>query len=248
MIIMSKVRGYVYILTNPSFREDWIKIWKCADDPIKRAKQLDTTAIPLPFEVYATIQTEKYEVLEKHLHKIFGKFANKRIRDGREFFNIKPETALEEFIDQQKMLDDAEVLWPEWYRLWWTPKVETPNIPQKCWTHGMTKRIPIDNDKIYYFKKGRVTEAYLIVREWKFIVTAWSKIYKDITNSIERISKLRDQYKNYLKDYEVIKDIPFDNPSAAWDFVYWWSINWWTDWRDKDNKSLDENIRKKIKK
>ena len=103
------IRGYVYILTNPSFRDDWIKIGKCTDDPIKRAKQLDTTAIPIPFHVFASIQTEKYEKLEKHLHKIFGKFANKRIRDGREFFNITPETALEEFKEQSEMLDDAQV-------------------------------------------------------------------------------------------------------------------------------------------
>ena len=25
---MSMIKGYVYILTNPSFREDWVKIGK----------------------------------------------------------------------------------------------------------------------------------------------------------------------------------------------------------------------------
>lgn len=55
--------GYVYIFTNPSFREDWIKIGKTTDVEV-RLKTLDTTALPLPFEKYATLKTIKYEKAE----------------------------------------------------------------------------------------------------------------------------------------------------------------------------------------
>lgn len=53
---MDKVRepGFVYILTNPSFREDWVKIGKSARPVDVRSKELDNTAVPLPFEIYAT--------------------------------------------------------------------------------------------------------------------------------------------------------------------------------------------------
>ena len=61
--------GYVYILTNPSFREDWVKIGKSARPVDIRSKELDNTAVPLPFEIYATIQTVKYNDVEKHVHK-----------------------------------------------------------------------------------------------------------------------------------------------------------------------------------
>lgn len=43
-------QGYVYILTNPSFREDWVKIGKSSRPVDVRSKELDNTAVPLPFE------------------------------------------------------------------------------------------------------------------------------------------------------------------------------------------------------
>lgn len=55
---MSQV-GYVYILTNPSFREDWIKIGKSGRPVDVRSKELDNTAVPLPFEIFATLKTVK---------------------------------------------------------------------------------------------------------------------------------------------------------------------------------------------
>ena len=56
-----KEAGYVYILTNPSFKEDWVKIGKTAREVNVRSKELDNTAVPLPFEIYATLKTRKYE-------------------------------------------------------------------------------------------------------------------------------------------------------------------------------------------
>lgn len=58
-------QGYVYILTNPSFKEDWVKIGKSAVSVEQRVKQLDGTAVPLPFEIYATLKTSKYSEVEK---------------------------------------------------------------------------------------------------------------------------------------------------------------------------------------
>lgn len=43
--------GYVYILTNPSFKEDWVKIGKSARPVDIRSKELDNTAVPLPFDM-----------------------------------------------------------------------------------------------------------------------------------------------------------------------------------------------------
>ena len=49
----SQESGYVYILTNPSFKEDWIKIGKSSRPVDVRSKELDNTAVPLPFEIFA---------------------------------------------------------------------------------------------------------------------------------------------------------------------------------------------------
>ncbi len=106
---MAKEPGYVYILTNPSFREDWVKIGKSARPVDIRSKELDNTAVPLPFEIYATLKTEKYDIVEKKIHKAIDRLTDLRIRQNREFFNIKPELALEIFKDEAMILDDAVI-------------------------------------------------------------------------------------------------------------------------------------------
>ena len=105
----AKEPGYVYILTNPSFREDWVKIGKSSRPVDIRSKELDNTAVPLPFEIYATIKTVKYNEVEKHVHKTIDRLTDLRIRQNREFFNVSPQLALEIFIDIAKMIDDAVI-------------------------------------------------------------------------------------------------------------------------------------------
>ena len=106
---MANEPGYVYILTNPSFREDWVKIGKSSRPVDVRSKELDNTAVPLPFEIYATMRTVKYNEAEKHVHHSIERFTNRRIRNNREFFNVKPEEALEIFQDVAMLLDNAEI-------------------------------------------------------------------------------------------------------------------------------------------
>lgn len=101
--------GYVYILTNPSFKEDWVKIGRSSRPVDVRSKELDNTAVPLPFEIYATLKTAKYIEAEKLIHRYIERFTNLRIRDNREFFNVQPEVALDIFKDVASMLDDAEI-------------------------------------------------------------------------------------------------------------------------------------------
>lgn len=101
--------GYVYILTNPSFRADWVKIGKSSRPVDVRSKELDNTAVPLPFEIYATLRTRKYSEVEKQIHKQIDRLTDLRIRQNREFFNIAPSVALDIMRDIADLLDDAEL-------------------------------------------------------------------------------------------------------------------------------------------
>ncbi len=103
-----KQPGYVYILTNPSFREDWVKIGKTTNME-ERLRTLYNTSLPLPFEVFATLKTVKYNEAERLVHRYIERFTNLRIEKKREFFNVKPEDALEIFKDVSLLLDDAEI-------------------------------------------------------------------------------------------------------------------------------------------
>ena len=103
-------QGYVYILTNPSFKEDWVKIGKSSRPVDVRSKELDNTAVPLPFEIFATMKTCKYNEVEKLVHKTIDRLTDLRIRQNREFFNVAPQIALDIFNDIASTIDDAEVI------------------------------------------------------------------------------------------------------------------------------------------
>lgn len=101
--------GFVYILTNESFREDWVKIGKSSRPVNIRSKELDNTAVPLPFSIYATLQTARYNEVEALVHKTIDRLTDLRIRQNREFFNVPPAVALDILRDIAQTLDDAKL-------------------------------------------------------------------------------------------------------------------------------------------
>ena len=86
-----------------------MKIGKSSRPVDIRSKELDNTAVPLPFEIYATLKTEKYEQVEKLIHKTIDRLTDLRIRQNREFFNVSPAKALDILKDISMTLDDAEI-------------------------------------------------------------------------------------------------------------------------------------------
>ncbi|ADV34567.1 hypothetical protein MBIO_0487 [Mycoplasmopsis fermentans PG18] len=103
-------KGYVYVLTNPSFRDDWVKIGKSSRMPEVRGRELYNTAVPLPYEIYATLQTEKYNEVEKMIHKSIDRISKLRINKNREFFNIPPEKAYDILLDIKELLGNEAKL------------------------------------------------------------------------------------------------------------------------------------------
>lgn len=82
--------GFVYILTNESM-PGFVKIGLTQqDDVASRVKQLDTTSVPMPFEVHFAARVPDCKKLERTLHFVFGE---NRARKGREFFKINPDLA-----------------------------------------------------------------------------------------------------------------------------------------------------------
>lgn len=100
--------GYVYIFTNPSFKENCVKIGMTIDVE-RRRKELFTTGVPTEFEIYATMKTSKYSEVEKVVHQTIDSLTDLRIRQNREFFNITPQEALKIFDVIKGILDDAEI-------------------------------------------------------------------------------------------------------------------------------------------
>ena len=96
---MSNSTGYIYILTNPSFKE-YVKIGY-ADDVQKRLKELNRSeCIPFAFRIYATYQVDS-RLSDKKIHSIIDKL-NPNLRSietfegkerKREFYAMSPEDA-----------------------------------------------------------------------------------------------------------------------------------------------------------
>ncbi|MDE0243368.1 MAG: GIY-YIG nuclease family protein [Candidatus Kaiserbacteria bacterium] len=77
----------VYILTNESMPEV-VKIGRTARTAGIRAREIDNTSVPTPFEIHYATEVEDSQQEEKWLHDVF---ADRRVRDNREFFRVDPE-------------------------------------------------------------------------------------------------------------------------------------------------------------
>lgn len=101
-------KGYVYILVNPSFQEDWIKIGQ-TENLEQRVKTLSNqTCVPFPFQVYAYCKTEKYKDLERYIHHVLTEVAQIRVTPNREFFQLVPSKAAQLLKKQAVLISDAE--------------------------------------------------------------------------------------------------------------------------------------------
>ena len=88
----------------------WLKLGKSSRLPEVRGRELYNTALPLPYEIFATLQTEKYNEAERMLHRSIDRISDLRINKGREFFNIDPESAYEILADIKELLGDEAIL------------------------------------------------------------------------------------------------------------------------------------------
>lgn len=191
-----------------------------------------------PFEIYATIQSSKYELIEQHMHDVFWRYAEKRIRKWREFFRVRPEIVYEEFLTQAKIAWDGKVLWPDYYQ-------KKKAAPKDCKIKVHSDWLVV-SDKVYHFKHKRVKNAKMIIKNWIYVLKKWSTIYPEITHDKNGgIKNLREQRKEYIdNNYKTTKDIPFSSPSAAWAFVYWTASNGQKNWVDDDWVTLGDNLKK----
>ena len=107
-----KQPGYVYIFTNDSFKEGWVKIGKTKDIK-KRLNQLDNTSCPMPFDIYATLKTRRYDEAEAFVHDFISHFnSDLRVRPNREYFKVDAEEALDILYKVMKLMNepDAEIV------------------------------------------------------------------------------------------------------------------------------------------
>jgi len=112
--------GFVYILSNPSFDDDWIKIGQTSrDDVITRVSELNgSEATPFAFRIFATYEVENPQVVEGAIHKLIDEIdyslRAREIVNGRnrvrEFFHISADSAYKVFQQIAILRNDTESL------------------------------------------------------------------------------------------------------------------------------------------
>jgi len=83
---------YVYVMSNPSFADDTLKVGYTREHPSIRANDLHTSGLPTPFYVEFVIITNSGSKLEKIIHEHIKQY---RLKSNREFFKISKDTLVE---------------------------------------------------------------------------------------------------------------------------------------------------------
>lgn len=99
-------KGCVYVLTNESFKDDWVKIGKSSRTPGKRKGELSNTSLPFPFEIFAVLYTAKYNEAEKAIHNMLQRHVNLRVSPNREFFSVDKNKLVDMLNDVISLLED----------------------------------------------------------------------------------------------------------------------------------------------
>lgn len=233
----SKEQGYVYILTNPSFREDWVKIGKSSRPVDIRSKELDNTAVPLPFDIYATLRTKKFEIVEKKIHKQIDRLTDLRIRRNREFFNVPPKVALDIMKDEAEVLDDAVI---EIYK---DNKVvetisyvaEAPHAPEEFFYISCTTRY---GNGVATFNKET---QELMLKAGSIIARGAADSY---VGKERREQMIADHCEPCAEGFRLLHDLLFSSPSGGAAFVFGRAVNGWSEWKN-DKKEPISVYRKK---
>lgn len=116
-------KGYVYILSNPAM-PGIVKVGRTSGDPECRAVQLQSTGVPLPFNVEFSVLSPDCISLEALAHEVMSE---SRVNGSREFFYLSPSDAsklindlhkeqmscwISEFAEGMMLVDEMEYVDP----------------------------------------------------------------------------------------------------------------------------------------
>jgi len=103
--------GYLYIMSNPSFKDGLLKVGKSDRHPRERKAELETTGVPRPFTLEYYVRVDDHHSLENRVHKKLDEY---RSSSTREFFQISVPKAIDvmrELATPAK--SDETVLWDD---------------------------------------------------------------------------------------------------------------------------------------
>ena len=137
--------GYIYILTNKSFKDNCIKIGYSVDVE-RRVKDLSGSGLPYDYEIYCTYEIPASPKADKALHKLIQMLNPQlRITPNREFFDIAPEDAYKLFEQMAIIHNRLDKL-----KCYADQQIDEDESHKKGEVFSFTKcQIPIDSEIVY---------------------------------------------------------------------------------------------------
>ena len=220
---------YVYVMSNPSFPADMLKIGWTREHPNIRANDLHTSGIPTPFIVEYVIITPEGSKLEKQIH---NHIKSHRVNSNREFFKISKDELSEKLINElllelksitdinkpintkktyHKKVNEIKSLYEEL-------KKETEEFFSKFKKEKSTLVVKKMNNKKYvYISAVEYSQTPLYIHgfeddEERHIKNAYYFINRDIIRYKEWLDDLIDNYEE-IKNRIGIEKLRSDNKS-----------------------------------
>jgi predicted nucleic acid-binding Zn-ribbon protein len=216
--------GYVYILTNETFRygllrRKLIKIGKTNRDPNNRAKELSSsTGVPTPFKVEHSLPSDQPDELEREIHRRLDAY---RSNKDREFFKYSVEKAIKLLEELNKGFSPVE-LQPAQFETGAVKKVSEDNrfIGNLHISPRDDNQIKLGvNGKPYHSQDNGFSQAVkakgipLAIRPHVTIIIDNEEL--EIPTSLEqlesRINEARDEIEKLEKEKEVTEDTIIKN-------------------------------------
>ena len=186
---------YVYIISNKSYRDNYLKIGYTTNHPEHRLKQLyKSESVPTPFIIEFIIITDNAYQLEQKIHRVLNSY---RVNASREFFNIEKHL-LRDIVEQtfniKLVIYNSELNLPD----------NSLNISKK---KILPKYIMTFNLKDYIKSKRPNLSAGSLATYNSILKNLYGRMNNGEKNDID-VSFFSDKHKeilNYLKDIEPMK-------------------------------------------
>lgn len=125
--------------------------------------------------------------------------------------------------------------------------IELINSSYKILYPVIKKILDDAEERLYYCKNRKGTDALGEFQDGKIKVLRTSKICKEVVSSYERpeerIESLRENAREEDSFFILTRDIEFPSPSAASSFCLGNNSNGWIDWKNKEGKTLNNILR-----
>lgn len=179
------MQGFIYVLLNPLFQGNTLKIGKTTKPSEERAKEIyrkASTGIPMEYVVAYEIEVSDCDLVEKLIHE---KLANKRINKDREFFHVTLKEAIKTI---EKVTNDLARL----KKIQFIQRSDEPFSNKKWWY-----------ELSLVWKQ--IFKSYLNISYQPTEVDILTAIHSIIDNSQDE--KLRNTVANFIKDKDYIKKL-----------------------------------------